>query len=157
MGCSDLSPCCLQAMRNSDFLTEIPHLPMWQPGRQPLFHRRLGVQWHDMCAEALGIPKVALMFLSRGPIHQVMCCTTISFPAQGFSVCQRQSLTERLCTHIAVHSSPDGAFLRTDELSAALAKSGTISFVGWIARAKEGLRSTNNGPAHGVYCVPTYI
>ncbi len=61
----------LQAKRQPDFLPSIPNLTRWEAGTLPLFHRNMGLHWHDMCAESLGMPKVALLFLSRGPIHQV--------------------------------------------------------------------------------------
>ena len=54
-----------------DFLPSTPTLTRWEAGTLPLFHRNMGLHWHDMCAESLGMPKVALLFLSRGPIHQV--------------------------------------------------------------------------------------
>ena len=53
-------------------LGPVQFLPRWQPNGEALYHRRLGGQWHDMCAQSLGMPKVALCFLTRGPVHQVM-------------------------------------------------------------------------------------
>ena len=53
-------------------LGPVQFLPRWQPDGDALYHRRLGAQWHDMCAQSLGMPKVALCFLTRGPVHQVM-------------------------------------------------------------------------------------
>ena len=62
-------------------MSAVQFLPRWQPDGEPLYHRRLSSQWHDMCAESLGMPKVALCFLTRGTVHQVdadlshvLCC-----------------------------------------------------------------------------------
>ncbi len=54
-----------------DYLHSIKFLERWTPGSQPLYHRHKDLHWHDMCAEALDMPKVALLFLTRGPIHMV--------------------------------------------------------------------------------------
>ena len=56
---------------HADFLSSVQNLTRWDAGAQPLFHRNVGLHWHDMCAESLGMPKVALMFLTRGPVHMV--------------------------------------------------------------------------------------
>lgn len=56
---------------HADFLPSVQNLTRWDAGAQPLFHRNVGLHWHDMCAESLGMPKVALMFLTRGPVHMV--------------------------------------------------------------------------------------
>lgn len=56
---------------DSDGMGPVQFLSRWQPQGEPLYHRRLSSQWHDMCAESLGMPKVALCFLTRGPMHQV--------------------------------------------------------------------------------------
>ena len=63
-------------------MAPVQFLPRWQPNGEALYHRRLGVQWHDMCAESLGMPKVALCFLTRGPVHQVRisCAALHGFP-----------------------------------------------------------------------------
>ena len=52
-------------------MSAVQFLSRWQPDGAPLYHRRLSSQWHDMCAESLGMPKVALCFLTRGNVHQV--------------------------------------------------------------------------------------
>ena len=57
--------------RGNDGVSAVQFLPRWHPEENPLYHRRLGARWHDMCAESLGMPKVALCFLTRGPVHQV--------------------------------------------------------------------------------------
>ena len=57
-------------------MAPVQFLPRWQPNGEALYQRRLGVQWHDMCAESLGMPKVALCFLTRGPVHQVLISCT---------------------------------------------------------------------------------
>ena len=65
-------------------------LPRWQPNGEPLYHRRLGAQWHDMCAESLGMPKVALCFLTRGPVHQVTTsCATVHDESSYYRVVSR--------------------------------------------------------------------
>lgn len=72
-------------------LARVHFLPRWQPDGEALYHRHLGLQWHDMCAESLGMPKVALCFLTRGPVHQVMmsgaliaCVTPVPYPCQSW-------------------------------------------------------------------------
>lgn len=52
-------------------ISPVQTLPRWVPKGDPLYHRRLSSPRFDMCAEALGMPKVALCFLTRGPVHQV--------------------------------------------------------------------------------------
>lgn len=68
-------PCQTQASLaqpvENDGMSPLQLLPRWLPSGEPLYHRRLSSQWHDMCAESLGMPKVALCFLTRGPVHQV--------------------------------------------------------------------------------------
>ncbi len=54
-----------------DEVSSVEFLPRWQPKGDPLYHRRLKTHHFDMCAESLGMPKVALCFLTRGPVHQV--------------------------------------------------------------------------------------
>ena len=54
-------------------VSSVDFLPRWQPKGDPLYHRRLKTYRFDMCAESLGMPKVALCFLTRGPVHQVIC------------------------------------------------------------------------------------
>ena len=56
--------------RLTEMLQSLPLLSRWAPVGNPLYHRHLGLQWHDMCAESLGMSKVALLFLTRGPVHQ---------------------------------------------------------------------------------------
>ncbi|BDA43891.1 probable glycosyltransferase BC10 [Coccomyxa sp. Obi] len=56
--------------RLAEMLQSLPFLSRWAPVGNPLYHRHLGLQWHDMCAESLGMSKVALLFLTRGPVHQ---------------------------------------------------------------------------------------
>lgn len=70
-------------------------LPRWQPNGEALYHRRLGAQWHDMCAESLGMPKVALCFLTRGPVHQVMI--SLAWPLLSLLVAWHEHHTELLC------------------------------------------------------------
>ena len=57
----------------SNEVSSVDFLPRWQPNGDPLYHRRLETYHFDMCAESLGMPKVALCFLTRGPVHQVSC------------------------------------------------------------------------------------
>ena len=57
----------------SNEVSSVDFLPRWQPKGDPLYHRRLETYHFDMCAESLGMPKVALCFLTRGPVHQVSC------------------------------------------------------------------------------------
>ena len=54
-------------------VSSVEFLPRWQPKGDPLYHRHLKTHHFDMCAESLGMPKVALCFLTRGPVHQVSC------------------------------------------------------------------------------------
>ncbi len=62
----------------NDGMAPVQFLSRWQPQGEPLYHRRLDSQWHDMCAESLGMPKVALCFLTRGPMHQVTAQKDVS-------------------------------------------------------------------------------
>ena len=70
------SPLQMQAIAaqpdESDGMGPVQFVSRWRPEGEPLYHRRLDSQWHDMCAESLGMPKVALCFLTRGPMHQVI-------------------------------------------------------------------------------------
>ena len=70
-------------------LAPVQFLPRWQPDGEALYHRRLGAQWHDMCAESLGMPKVALCFLTRGPVHQVM--VSLAWPSLSFLLACHES------------------------------------------------------------------
>ncbi len=74
--CCHISWFFMQAKRRlGEFLQSLPLLSRWNPGEDPMYHRHLGLQWHDMCAESLGMSKVALLFLTRGPVHQASSCS----------------------------------------------------------------------------------
>ena len=72
-----------------DYLHSIKFLERWTPGSQPLYHRHKDLHWHDMCAEALGMPKVALLFLTRGPIHMVRAQKTTYLLMLCIILCSR--------------------------------------------------------------------
>ena len=73
--------------RGNDGVSAVQLLPRWHPEENPLYHRRLSARWHDMCAESLGMPKVALCFLTRGPVHQVRPRSPIAFSWPEMFLC----------------------------------------------------------------------